>query len=442
VGLISLCKNNCVFFKLDRRISKHLLTVLGIGSILLGGGIANAASVRDFGARGDGYTDDTRSIQQAVDTMASGTITFPAGTYIVRSPIHLHGDSTYSGEGNPILTGTNGNSIFIFPYSNANNITVSGFVFDNGQIRTEGKGEVPKNVHITGNTFQNLTVRSGNWTINSAIFGDGGLSQSSIDNNTFKNIMANGSTRPDGTSNSIDEISFAIFEYGLDRTNIDNNIFDFVGEGIRVCFSQTYPSTDVHVGSNIMTRIHRMGMEMQGAQGCGAAKPSIDGPSTNNIIIENNSITNWVDPYWGSFGISFAAPGPYGGNGVTIRNNLIAGTQTPYWETYGSRANYGYGLETAGLGLQVYGNVISGYYGQAITVAEGSTNALIHDNYSCALGEGATMGIGPETGPSTGAQYYSNTILPSCPAQLPAIQGPSLTTEASIPATPVAPSVK
>jgi hypothetical protein len=432
VHVISSCKNNCVFFfdrwastrRLNRGINgcRLLSTALGITSLLLGVGTAGATSVKDFGAKGDGSTDDTVAIQAAVDTTTSGTLSFPAGTYIIRNPIHLHGDTVYQGEGNPVLTGTGGNSIFIFPDTGANNITISGLVFDNGQIRTSGAGEVPKNVHITGNMFQNLTVQSGNWTINSAIFGEGGLSQSSIDHNTFRNIMANGSTRPDGTINSIDTSNSAIMEYGLDQTNIDSNTFDFVGEGIRVCFSQQYPSNNVHIGLNTMTRIHRMGMEIQSGQGCGSNAP-INGPNTNNIIIENNSITNWADAYWGSFGISFADPAPEGGNGVIIRNNYIVGTEASYWPAQGSAGNYGYGLETAGLGLQVYGNVVAGYYWQAITVAAGSTNAAIHDNYTCALGAGAAVDIAAQTGPSTGAQYFSNTILQSCPAQLPVPSG-------------------
>ena len=42
-----------------------------------------SANVLDFGATGNGSTDDTTAIQAALDSIStSGTVFFPAGTYI------------------------------------------------------------------------------------------------------------------------------------------------------------------------------------------------------------------------------------------------------------------------------------------------------------------------------------------------------------------------
>ena len=48
-------------------------------------------SVKDFGAAGDGVTDDTAAIQAACNAAAEGTLYFPAGTYRVTGTINLTG---------------------------------------------------------------------------------------------------------------------------------------------------------------------------------------------------------------------------------------------------------------------------------------------------------------------------------------------------------------
>lgn len=60
-------------------------------------------NVKDFGAKGDGSTDDTAAIQAAIDyAVAAGrrSVYFPAGTYIVTSPLHVQvetGSTTVGG---------------------------------------------------------------------------------------------------------------------------------------------------------------------------------------------------------------------------------------------------------------------------------------------------------------------------------------------------------
>jgi hypothetical protein len=46
------------------------------------------ADVRNFGAIGDGRTDDTAAIQRAINSLIDGgTVWFPSGTYMVSGPI-------------------------------------------------------------------------------------------------------------------------------------------------------------------------------------------------------------------------------------------------------------------------------------------------------------------------------------------------------------------
>lgn len=82
-------------------------TVRTLGSIL-----DDYLNVKDYGAVGDGFTDDTAAIQAAISDewarvanlpyspyLSRNTIYFPAGTYLISSPIALYPYTTLAGEG-------------------------------------------------------------------------------------------------------------------------------------------------------------------------------------------------------------------------------------------------------------------------------------------------------------------------------------------------------
>lgn len=75
------------------------VTAIGAGAISreVGDKLKDSVSVKDFGAIGDGLTDDTLAIQQAL--AAHDQVFVPSGTYIVTAPIDLAGGKTLSGAG-------------------------------------------------------------------------------------------------------------------------------------------------------------------------------------------------------------------------------------------------------------------------------------------------------------------------------------------------------
>lgn len=106
-------------------------------------------SVKDFGAVGDGVTDDTAAIQAAEN--AAGAIYWPAGTYLITSTINLNHsrDRKWVGDGfNAQETGTYTHGTIIKWGGAANGLmfdgrisggnNVSGFVFQD--IRVDGAG--------------------------------------------------------------------------------------------------------------------------------------------------------------------------------------------------------------------------------------------------------------------------------------------------------------
>jgi len=110
--------------------------------------LADVVSVKDFGAVGDGVTDDTSAIQAAIDSLPStgGTVFVPKGTYMV-SGISLHG------------TGLDKNNISIVgcgPSSHIKKLAHSDITTDEGRRANViqalyGNGHQVKSLKVEGN---------------------------------------------------------------------------------------------------------------------------------------------------------------------------------------------------------------------------------------------------------------------------------------------------
>lgn len=90
----------------------------------------NVVNVKDYGATGDGVTDDTTAIQTAVLAGQGGTIFFPKGTYRIASAPTTSGSDTYYFQ----ITGDNtsikaNNAVFSLEYDFLTN-TTTGSLFN------------------------------------------------------------------------------------------------------------------------------------------------------------------------------------------------------------------------------------------------------------------------------------------------------------------------
>lgn len=90
-------------------------------------------SVSNYGAKGDGISDDTQAIQRAVDARPTGgTVTLPAGTYSVTSTVDLRSNLTLQGTpGQTILTmpARSSESAFILQGERLSDVNIAGITF-------------------------------------------------------------------------------------------------------------------------------------------------------------------------------------------------------------------------------------------------------------------------------------------------------------------------
>ena len=85
---------------------------------------ARKVSIRDFGAVGDGLTDDTQAIQDAIDSVSfygGGVVEVPVGVYIVNG-LFIESDITLQGES------CNDSAIKLKSGSNTSVVSVSGAI--------------------------------------------------------------------------------------------------------------------------------------------------------------------------------------------------------------------------------------------------------------------------------------------------------------------------
>ncbi len=359
--------------------------------------IAATINVKSRGARGNGIADDTAAINRAIQRSAFGdTVFFPAGVYKISFPpgIELEPGRTYRGDekGESKLSGTGGYSLATSKYNQAFDLTLEYLVFDGAGLRLDGDSVPAKDVSVTNCTFQNIVTNGENWTTHMGIYIGTGAEHSHFDHNKFYNIFTGGKYGLD------DDNATGIFGYGLSRSTIADNTFDFLNEGVHIFFNDT-DGTDVLVARNRFTRVHRITMEFQHDQ-------------TDGLVIRDNTVSAPLNPYWLTFGMSVAASTKTG-NGIIIENNTIV-ANTPLDLSVNPHNYYPYGIEVWGTNTAVRNNRVIGLWGIGIGIGAAS-NMLVENNLIC--GQVTTHGksIDQYYGPQAGTRLVGNVITLHCP---------------------------
>lgn len=163
------------------------------GNIIM---LSNIVDVTDFGAIGDGITDDYSAIQSAIDSISNGGIVFfPTGIYRISQHLIVYSNQTIELNGSTILQGAEINNLMmgyctssIGAYDGPHDIIVQNGTFDGGSYTTNntllafchGKNIVIRKCSFKNayGTWHNVEINSSKWVV--------------IDNCTFEGLRKTG----------------------------------------------------------------------------------------------------------------------------------------------------------------------------------------------------------------------------------------------------------
>jgi polygalacturonase len=161
-------------------------------------------SVKDFGAVGDGVTDDTVAIQAAIDSLAGGgTLLFPRGTYVSNTQINftLTGAIALIGDDATIkCTSSTFLSYQLLLTIATYDLQMKGLTFDANQkartcFRGNAQSQDSSTLTMKDCTFKNAYTDT--TTGSTGVYLSGGYNKVLVDNSTFKDITrAAGSGTP------------------------------------------------------------------------------------------------------------------------------------------------------------------------------------------------------------------------------------------------------
>lgn len=362
-----------------------------------------AIDVKNFGAKGDGLTDDTVAFQNALIALTNGgTLIIPTGTYLIQDILYIPSNTKILGNGKAILKrNSDTNALMVTKsdgttggYDACKNITIENIIFDGSQSNflvtcTLFSSGHATNITVRKCTFKNLDA----WHMvefNSTK--DSLITECTFDNYGYGN---DGSTATEMLQLDAMTSSDAFPWYGpYDNTSCTNIIIEknvFKNSFYKAIGNHTFTAgvmlSDIYIKNNLFTAIGYCAIELDDIAGLNIINNrfintkwgilSINQQNANkNILIEGNNYDGTRTTPYVADGTRFVGINPSGRNGFTtfkvkILNNII------------TNAN-GHAIGTTASDVEIQGNNIKESYGNGIYFYGGDiatiSNNIIYGN--------------------------------------------------------------
>lgn len=359
--------------------------------------------VRDFGAVGDGSTDDTAAFNSAIAVASGGRLVIPKATYKIDGQIAI-GISNVEivGIGYPILKQYDTNSYTFVSGTNITDVHIRGIAFSS-TTTTGGSGSAIQ-FNISNGSPSNKRIKISECYFGAALnmigIGCGAVEDLSIINNVFDmgtecqhglyltdsvnvQIRGNRMTGP-GASSPTFPSSSGIKLVGCYSAFVDGNyIYSWRDNGIYVDHQSgtLYPLRTV-ISNNIINTITKAG-------GTGIAV----GNATDTVIANNHIVSAL------SVGINAQS------DGLVVTGNQIKDCGTASGTTQD-------GIDIAGSNIVVSGNTLSNFVAFGITVGD-STSGYVSISDNIMSGNSAGRGISVSSA-STAKGLITGNIIVGC----------------------------
>ena len=291
-------------------------------------GTVGSVSVRDFGAKGDGVTDDRAAIQAAIDSVTAGAVYLPpaaAGYLVTPAPdkkrfLTLKSNVQLIGVGNPVIrvaaSSAPYDAVILAPH--CDDCAIQGLTIDSNIAANpmKDKSEVYAHARVEIRFDSGRRIRVEHVTIENSSSGNSIVSGIPVSDITVSHcIFSNNGDDP----NHVAHDHSALYIYA-DGAVIDGNLFTAARRGAPAAVTaiETHGS-GISVTGNVITD-YETGMNITGS----APSDSMGNVVTGNTIRGSlNGIVIWSNTYRNH-------PKGYGINGLSVTGNTITVNQSSY----------------------------------------------------------------------------------------------------------------